>query len=618
MGELISNPPLDNSSTATTTAPSGLVSWVRRLLASRSARILLAVVACMLVIVALIFVGRSLSFDLIRRTLIGARLEWLALAVALAGAGHIVRIARTCWLLRWETRPRTGIVAQSLLGSQIVNWLSPIRAGDIWRVLHLTQNGRNSLLWIASDTVLEKGADSIVLAVFGAVLLMLPLPAGISVPIAKLIISVFIFLMLFTAISALGSSRLRDRLLARLPRLPYIDRWLNTSLPEIKITRRPRHWLELISTSVLIWVSGLVVNVAVAKAFGIKIDLATHLLLLLTLQTTTVLAPVPGNIGVFPLIAMTVLSAVGIDRSLAAAYGSVLYVLAYGVLLIVAAVAFAPAIRWPRRAYAGHTTATIDGLTSSPGTIRMLGVQIDLIDAPGLIDVITRTALAQQRALIGYVNAHGMNLACAQPQLRRFFNDSTQRVFCDGFGVRWGAHLAGLPAPERFTPRDWIDGLAEACATNNLSMYLIGNEAGVVQSAADELVRQHPKLRIAGTHHGFFNKTPGSAENTNVIDEINKAAPDVLLVGFGMPVQEYWLDENWAHLHVPVGIAVGGLFGLLAGSLWRPPKWMTDNGLEWLGRLWVEPARLWRRYLIGNPLFLSRIIRERLGLLHIE
>jgi len=259
-----------------------------------------------------------------------------------------------------------------------------------------------------------------------------------------------------------------------------------------------------------------------------------------------------------------------------------------------------------------------DRHTPSYDTIRMLGVKIDLIDAPGLIDVATQTALARQRAVIAYVNAHGMNLACEQPRMRRFLNERAQWVFCDGFGVRWGAKLVGLPAPQRFTPRDWIDALAQSCAQNNLSMFLLGGTADVLQRTANVWMSNHPSLRLAGTHHGFFDKTLGGEENARVVEHINQAMPDVLLVGFGMPTQEYWLEENWPNLNASVSIAVGGLFNVLAGTMWRAPKWMTDHGLEWAGRLMTEPSRLWRRYLIGNPLFLSRIVRERLGLLDME
>lgn len=115
-------------------------------------------------------------------------------------------------------------------------------------------------------------------------------------------------------------------------------------------------------------------------------------------------------------------------------------------------------------------------------------------------------------------------------------------------------------------------------------------------------------------HHGFFDKGTESAESREVVAMINAAKPDILVVGFGMPAQEKWIAENLSQLNVHLAIPVGAFFDYLAEDVVRAPRWMTDNGLEWLGRLFIEPRRLWKRYIVGNPLFLWRIlIHEVLG-----
>ena len=116
-----------------------------------------------------------------------------------------------------------------------------------------------------------------------------------------------------------------------------------------------------------------------------------------------------------------------------------------------------------------------------------------------------------------------------------------------------------------------------------------------------------PDLKIVGTHHGFFDKDSASSENRYVLAMINKLKPDILVVGFGMPAQEKWILENLNELHVHAVIPVGAFFDYLADEVERAPRWMTENGLEWLGRLTIEPNRLWKRYVIGNPLFFWRI-----------
>jgi N-acetylglucosaminyldiphosphoundecaprenol N-acetyl-beta-D-mannosaminyltransferase len=136
---------------------------------------------------------------------------------------------------------------------------------------------------------------------------------------------------------------------------------------------------------------------------------------------------------------------------------------------------------------------------------------------------------------------------------------------------------------------------------------------GVAEKAARRLEYRFPKLRIAGAEHGYFERTLGSPENEAIIKKINAARPDVLLLGFGMPVQEFWLAENWEKVDANVALTGGAVFDYVSGELRRGPRFLTDHGLESVARLMVEPRRLWRRYVIGNPLFLLRVLKQRLG-----
>jgi N-acetylglucosaminyldiphosphoundecaprenol N-acetyl-beta-D-mannosaminyltransferase len=246
--------------------------------------------------------------------------------------------------------------------------------------------------------------------------------------------------------------------------------------------------------------------------------------------------------------------------------------------------------------------------------IEILGVMIHPVTLQRLLDITTLALHRHQRMIIAYVNVHAMNLAYRLPWFRSFLNNS-DIVFCDGFGVKWGARLLGHHIPQRFTPPDWIDQLAAIAAREGFSMFLLGARPGVAEKAAAQLRDRAPGLRISGTHHGFFDKNPGSAENAAVAQAINAAQPDILLIGFGMPMQERWLLENWQNVQATIALPVGAAFDYLSGEVRRGPRWMTDNGLEWLARLVIEPRRLWQRYIIGNPLFLWRVVRQRFGLL---
>ena len=216
-----------------------------------------------------------------------------------------------------------------------------------------------------------------------------------------------------------------------------------------------------------------------------------------------------------------------------------------------------------------------------------------------------------RRGLVLNANAHCLNLCYGDAGLRDFLNGA-EAVFCDGAGVMLAARILGGRIPERITYADWIWHLAELASTRGLSLYFLGARPGVAQEAARRLRGRYPDLEIVGVRHGYFDHSAGGAENEAVVEEINASSPDILLVGLGMPLQERWLMENVNRLDVGVALTGGAVFDYLSGRLRRGPRFLTESGFEWLARLLVEPRRLWRRYLLGNPLFLLRVLRQRL------
>lgn len=240
----------------------------------------------------------------------------------------------------------------------------------------------------------------------------------------------------------------------------------------------------------------------------------------------------------------------------------------------------------------------------------IFGVGIDSFRPEQLQATLTNIICQNGKALIPHVNIHALNLAYEQPWLRQFFQQSDY-VFCDGAGVRLGAKLLGYDLPPRITYADWIWQLAGYGAEQGHTFFFVGSRPGVAQQAAANLQTRYPTIQIVGTEHGYFDKTAGGRENQTIVQAINAARPNILLVAFGMPLQERWLMENWADLRVNIGLTGGATFDYAAGHLRRAPRWLTNNGLEWLGRLWIEPGRLWQRYLIGNPRFFWRILRQR-------
>ena len=244
--------------------------------------------------------------------------------------------------------------------------------------------------------------------------------------------------------------------------------------------------------------------------------------------------------------------------------------------------------------------------------VAILGVQVAPLRVPELHAYIGDCIESGRKALVLNVNVHALNLACEQPWLRSLFN-SADLVFCDGAGVILGARILGRCIPERITYADWMWQLAAFAEARGFTLFLLGGRPDVASRAASNLTARLPSLRVAGTHHGYFDMTPGSPENEAVVRQINAARPDILVVGFGMPLQERWLKENWQSLDAKVFLTGGAVFDYVSGSLRRAPRWLTDHGLEWLGRLIIEPRRLWKRYIVGNPRFLCRVVRQRFG-----
>jgi N-acetylglucosaminyldiphosphoundecaprenol N-acetyl-beta-D-mannosaminyltransferase len=241
--------------------------------------------------------------------------------------------------------------------------------------------------------------------------------------------------------------------------------------------------------------------------------------------------------------------------------------------------------------------------------VEMLGVPIHQLTLGELLRRVERALAGGERLLVANVNAHALNLAARDARFRAFLR-SADLVFCDGFGVKWGARLLGHSLPERFTPPDFIPQLAALAGRHGAPVVLLGGRRGVAERAASRLEALVPGLRTA-VHHGYFDKEVDSEENRQVRALIAAAGPGLLLVGLGMPLQERWLEENWGLLSARVAFPVGAAIDYLGGAVRRPPGWLTRHGLEWLGRLAVEPGRLAKRYLVGNPLFLWRVLRER-------
>lgn len=245
-------------------------------------------------------------------------------------------------------------------------------------------------------------------------------------------------------------------------------------------------------------------------------------------------------------------------------------------------------------------------MTRPPGirfpSIRLLGVRVDCLTLSDLMSTVAESARARSRITVLYVNVHCLNMAFRDAPYGHIL-ESADLVYCDGTGIRLGAWLARRPIPTRMTGADWIHDLCRTAVRESLSLYFLGGAPGSADGAADDLRARYPGLSVLGAE-------PGYGVGQEAIDRINALRPDILLVGMGTPTQEKWIDAHRQQLDVPVVWAVGALFEFVSHRIPRGPHWMTSHGLEWLCRLAAEPRKLWRRYLVGNPVFLWRVVKE--------
>ena len=205
-----------------------------------------------------------------------------------------------------------------------------------------------------------------------------------------------------------------------------------------------------------------------------------------------------------------------------------------------------------------------------------------------------------------FVNAHCINVA-AKDRAYLSVMQQAKAVFADGTGIRKAGEKLNHPIVDNVNGTDLFPLLCNECKRTHKKLYLLGGKPTVAEKSAQWANAYAKTDIVAGFHDGFFTEEQTPA----VLDEINASKADLLLVAMGVPRQELWLHEHLTYLTVPVVMGVGGLFDFYSGTIRRSPVWMRTVGIEWVWRLMMEPRRMWRRYIIGNIVFLRRIEKIR-------
>lgn len=246
--------------------------------------------------------------------------------------------------------------------------------------------------------------------------------------------------------------------------------------------------------------------------------------------------------------------------------------------------------------------------------VNICGIEIDKYDFNQVVERITIHALS--KGAPGYVvTPNAQHILTLQKDA--FFREIYNKAFLvvpDGVSLLWSAKYLKTPLNGRVNGTDLFEKLCAVAQQRGLKVFLLGGRPGAADQASQTLQQRHPGLDIVGTYcppYGFESQ-PEELERIN--QQIKAAAPDILFVGLGAPKQEYWIYNNYQKIGVPISVGIGVSFELVANMVQRAPRWMQKWGLEWLFRLIVEPGRLWKRYIVGNPQFIWLILMQRLGI----
>lgn len=202
------------------------------------------------------------------------------------------------------------------------------------------------------------------------------------------------------------------------------------------------------------------------------------------------------------------------------------------------------------------------------------------------------------------INALKVNLMEEDPKLREIVN-SCPLINADGSSILWAAKQLGVPVKERVTGIDLFLRLVKEAAENGYKIYLFGAKEEVVTKVRDVFQQQYPTLQIVGYRNGYF--TP--EQEPQIVADMAASGADMMFVAFSSPKKEYWVNKYLNQLNIPFVMGVGGSFDVVAGVTKRAPEFWQKIGMEWFYRFIQEPRRLWKRYAVGNAVFIRHVQR---------
>lgn len=239
--------------------------------------------------------------------------------------------------------------------------------------------------------------------------------------------------------------------------------------------------------------------------------------------------------------------------------------------------------------------------------IQMLNTTIDVLSYDETIKLVEKYVDTKTPLHLMGVNADKINELNKNPKLKEIVN-SCGVINADGASVVLASKFLGDRLPERVAGVDLMESLVKLSVDKGYSVYLLGAKQEVVEKTAEVLCEKYSGLNICGFRNGYFSRD----DWRDISEELNRLNPDFIFVGITSPLKEYLIEYLQNNGNKGVFMGVGGSFDVISGNIARAPVWMQEHNLEWLFRVSQEPRRLFKRYFVGNTVFIASVLKEKL------
>ncbi|HWZ92226.1 MAG TPA: WecB/TagA/CpsF family glycosyltransferase [Polyangiaceae bacterium] len=247
----------------------------------------------------------------------------------------------------------------------------------------------------------------------------------------------------------------------------------------------------------------------------------------------------------------------------------------------------------------------------APVRIRVGKLPIDVVDFAGALDMIDRLVRGGEGGTVYTPNVDHIVMAERNERFQKAYGAASLSLV-DGTPVLWASRLLRTPLPMKVSGSDLVVPLMERAAERGYRVYFLGGAPGVADLARQKLEAALPGIQIVGIDDSRIDVSGELLDTDEIVERIQNAGPDLVLVALGAPKQEIWSQARRALLKPAVLIGVGASLDFVAGIQKRAPRWMSKVGVEWVYRLAQEPRRLAGRYLLRDPEFCWILLRQLL------